>query len=191
MNAAIHALKYLLGFDDPQSQVTYSELECLLSYALQADVVVEIGCYEGRTAMELAKAARGRVYSVDPFFRGRLGICYGELIARTHRRRQGVDNVKFIKGFSHEVAPQFTYSIDLLFVDADHAYEAIKQDWQDWFPKVRPGGIIALHDCKVADSSPDYLGSMKFYDQDIPKMSGIEQVDSVGSLAIFRVQTAT
>jgi predicted O-methyltransferase YrrM len=175
--------------DVPHTQVTRREMACLLTHVKADDVIVEVGCYEGRTTMDLARGARaGRVYSIDPFFRGRLGICYGELIAKTYRRRQGIRNVKFIKGFSHEVAPGFVESIDLLFIDADHTYEAIKQDWSDWFPKVRPGGIIALHDCRVAENSPSYLGSMKFYDSDIPGMNGIEQVDSVDSLAVFRVQ---
>lgn len=189
MKSAIHAVKFLLGIDNPHTQVTNAELRYLLTHAKRAEVVVEIGCYEGRTTAELAKVTRGRVYSVDPFFRGRLGICYGELIAKIHCRKQDVKNVKFIRGFSHEVAPKFRDAIDFLFVDADHTYEAIKQDWQDWFPKVKPGGIIALHDCRVAENSPDYLGSMKFYDCDIPNMTTIEQVDSVDSLAVFRVQT--
>src|SRR6266542_6755908 len=102
MQSAIHAVKFLLGVDNPQTQVTNAELEYLLSYARQANVVVEIGCYEGRTTVELAKVTRGRVYSVDPFFRGRLGICYGELIARIHCWKQDVKNVKFMRGFSHE-----------------------------------------------------------------------------------------
>jgi predicted O-methyltransferase YrrM len=190
MNASIHALKFFLGVDKPQTQVTNAELKYLVTYAARADVVVEIGCYEGRTTMDLAKAARGHVYSVDPFFGGRLGICYGELIAKTYRWKKGIKNVSFIKGLSHEIAPGFVHSIDLLFVDANHSYESIKQDWQDWFPKVRSGGIIALHDCKVAPNSPHYLGSMKFYDTDIPKVEAIEQVAAVDSLALFRVRTA-
>jgi predicted O-methyltransferase YrrM len=189
MNSALHACKFLLGLDVPNSQVSERELECLLAYAREADVVVEVGCYEGKTTMDLARGARGRVYAIDPFFRGRLGICYGELIAKTHRRRRGVRNVEFIRGFSHEVAPKFSSPIDLLFVDADHNYESIKRDWQEWFPKVKPGGVVALHDCKVAENSPEYLGSMKFYDTDIPNIEGIRQVDSVDSLAVFRVES--
>lgn len=29
---------------------------------------------------------------------------------------------------------------------------------------------------------------MQYYDSDIPKMSSIEQIDSIDSLAVFRVQ---
>jgi predicted O-methyltransferase YrrM len=129
------------------------------------------------------------VYSIDPFFSGRLGICYGEVVAKSLRWKRRLKNIDFLKAYSHAVAPEFRQSIDFIFIDADHSYEAIKKDWHDWFPKVRPGGIIALHDCRISENSPGYLGSMQFYDRDIPKVSGIEEVDSVGSLAVFRVKS--
>ena len=188
MKSAIHACKFLVALETPHSQVTEQELHCLLNYATGREVIVEIGCYEGRTTAALARQTQGRVFSIDPFLAGRLRICYGEVIAKIHCKRQGARNVEFIKGFSHDVAPEFSKAIDLLFIDADHSYESIKRDWHDWFSKVRPGGIIALHDSRIAPNSPSYLGSMKFYDRDIPQMSSIEQVDSVDSLAVLRVQ---
>jgi predicted O-methyltransferase YrrM len=36
--------------------------------------------------------------------------------------------------------------IDLLFIDGDHTYEGCKADIQGFFPHVRDGGIIAIHD---------------------------------------------
>jgi predicted O-methyltransferase YrrM len=37
-------------------------------------------------------------------------------------------------------------SLDAVFIDADHSYEAVKLDIQNWMPKVRKGGILAGHD---------------------------------------------
>ena len=37
-------------------------------------------------------------------------------------------------------------SLDGVFIDADHTYEAVKKDIQNWLPKVRKGGILAGHD---------------------------------------------
>jgi predicted O-methyltransferase YrrM len=37
-------------------------------------------------------------------------------------------------------------SLDGVFIDADHSYEAVKQDIQNWLPKIRVGGILAGHD---------------------------------------------
>lgn len=36
--------------------------------------------------------------------------------------------------------------IDFLFIDGDHTYEGVKQDFEMYSPLVRPEGMIALHD---------------------------------------------
>ena len=41
-------------------------------------------------------------------------------------------------------------SLDAVFIDADHSYEAVKLDIQNWMPKVRKGGILAGHDYNSA-----------------------------------------
>lgn len=37
-------------------------------------------------------------------------------------------------------------SVDFLFIDGDHTYEGVKQDFEMYGPLVRPGGLIAFHD---------------------------------------------
>ena len=39
---------------------------------------------------------------------------------------------------------------DLVFIDADHSYEGVKQDIIDWSPKVKVGGSISGHDISWA-----------------------------------------
>jgi predicted O-methyltransferase YrrM len=53
-----------------------------------------------------------------------------------------------LQGRSWEVATRFSgYPIfDYVMLDADHAYESISRDIAAWWPKVRPGGILAGHD---------------------------------------------
>jgi predicted O-methyltransferase YrrM len=36
--------------------------------------------------------------------------------------------------------------VDLLFIDGDHSYDGVKQDWEMYSPLVNPGGIVIFHD---------------------------------------------
>jgi predicted O-methyltransferase YrrM len=35
---------------------------------------------------------------------------------------------------------------DFLFIDADHSYDSVRKDWDNYSPMVAEGGLIALHD---------------------------------------------
>jgi predicted O-methyltransferase YrrM len=186
MKSVLHFVKFMLGLSSPGSQVTDRELQMLLRYGYDARIICEIGCYEASTSVALALNTTGTVYSVDPFYCGRLGVCYTEYVARVHRWRNGVRNLVFLKGLSHEISRAFNLPIDFLFIDADHSYEAVKADWNEWFPKVRKGGHIALHDSKPAENSPQMLGSMRFYLEDVSQIDAVLECDSVDSLVIVQ-----
>lgn len=187
MKSFVHLVKVTLGLEEPDTQVTPAELELLTQYAKGAGLVVELGCFEGKTTAALAKAAR-RVISIDPFFAGRLGFSWGEMIARQHARRSGASNVTFIKKFSQDATGDVSEPIDFMFIDADHTYEGVKRDWEMWSPKMRSGGLIALHDSRVAPNSPDPdLGSVRFFAEEISRMKNVREVAGIDSLAIVQV----
>jgi len=55
--------------------------------------------------------------------------------------------VRLIQGESTQVAKQFKqHSLDFIYLDADHSYNAVLADLQAWWDKVRPGGMFSGHD---------------------------------------------
>lgn len=38
-----------------------------------------------------------------------------------------------------------------VFIDADHSFDGVKEDIAAWWPKVKPGGVLAGHDYSEAD----------------------------------------
>jgi hypothetical protein len=52
-----------------------------------------------------------------------------------------------IRGNGIDACMQFAdNSCDVVFIDMEHTYDAVKKDISSWFPKVKFGGYIAGHD---------------------------------------------
>ncbi len=58
----------------------------------------------------------------------------------------GVEVPSLPRALSHDTAVDFHRLVAFIGIDADHSYEAISKDWENWFPKVRRSRIIALHE---------------------------------------------
>ncbi len=148
-----HWCRYHAGLEAAQTQVTEPERVALHHLAQGRECVVELGVFEGATSRVLrsAMSPNGVLHLVDPFFRGSLLFSYGLSIARREVSRVRRGSVAFHRKLSHEVAREWERNgqVDLLFIDADHAYERVRRDWDDWKGFVRSGGVVALHDSRV------------------------------------------
>jgi len=60
-------------------------------------------------------------------------------------------------------------SLDAVFIDADHSYNAVKNDILNWMPKIRKGGILAGHDYTY--SWPEVI---KAVDETLGKVSAMD-----------------
>ena len=49
---------------------------------------------------------------------------------------------------SHQIVTHWNREVDLVYIDGDHLYKGVKQDFKDWFKFVKPGGIILIHDSR-------------------------------------------
>jgi len=63
--------------------------------------------------------------------------------------------VIIIRDFSPDVTRLFKdNSLDWVFIDANHTYEAVKKDLEAWFSKVKVGGFICGHDYTYTNLFP-------------------------------------
>jgi hypothetical protein len=140
---------------------TWKEALCLHALAKRlpaGSTVVEIGSWKGRSTYCLGRGlVDGTVYAIDPFdASGEPGSAetYDEAAGSTDlhdgfcRRMSGLgvaDKVKATRGFSSEFVGRFE-RIDLLFIDGDHSIEGCLFDYENYAPKIPPGGYIAFHD---------------------------------------------
>jgi hypothetical protein len=51
-----------------------------------------------------------------------------------------------LRSHSLDATDGFKLGLDLLFIDADHRYEAVRADLCAWMPKLIPNGWLFLHD---------------------------------------------
>lgn len=129
----------------------------------QGGTLVEIGTFRGRSlcsVADLIQSQQLKVFAIDTFEGSSLinvnehelkAQCDSENIEQQFRdniQRFGIsDRVTLLKGPNHSFVDQFEdHSVDLVFLDADHSYEAVKQDIALWRNKVKVGGHLSGHD---------------------------------------------
>ena len=151
-------------------------------------VFVEIGTWKGASIKYLAQEVRDtgkniRLYGVDTF-KGTTGEPtqqMDEAVLKDVLYETYLKNIESVKAYvttiigdSHEVHKRFEErSLDVVFIDGDHSYEALLLDLAGWYPKVKQGGIIAGHDyyenfcsdtCGVAKAVNEF-----FFDEEISR----------------------
>lgn len=71
--------------------------------------------------------------------------------------------------------------LDALFIDGDHSYEGVKQDFEVYGPMVRPGGLIALHDIEYCEGVRRFWAELKAGHPGARELLGTEgQVYGIG-----------
>jgi predicted O-methyltransferase YrrM len=190
--AIIHAARYLLGLERAASQTSSAEQETIARFARGRRRALEIGVFEGATTALIAEqlAPDGNLFGVDPFFTGRLGICWSKIIAQREIARAEVGpKVTLISALSHNAAGQIAEDFfDFVFMDGDHSLQAIAQDWADWSGRVEIGGVMLLHDTQVPRHNPRVreLGSYQYFQQTIAHDPRYELLETIDSLSVLR-----
>ncbi len=179
------------------------EIPVFSHYAsLAKDVLVEIGAGLGASAvLMLANApSSALIYSIDSF----TGDTKRSFHVSEQRCRENVskalassDRMGTIKRWflynrsSHQIANSWDKPIDFLYVDGDHRYEAVKQDFNDWFKYIKPNGVLLLHDsCRIPNTPEDkfargWSGPTKLAEE-LKDRRDLDLADTAFSLTVWR-----
>ncbi len=101
--------------------------------------MIEVGVDTGKTTFFLLdNLPHLTIYAVD--------LDIKKFYNNTVKERYG-ERLKPIQGSSYLVADQFPDGFaDIVFIDADHSYEAVKKDIVAYTPKLKPTGVLTGHD---------------------------------------------
>jgi len=169
---------------DGKEPMSYAEIECLQKLARMIPdepTIVNIGAATGVSTLAfLEERPDCFIFSIDVL------PCEEEL---QNVMKGGHERKKVIRllGDSKKIGPSFPAKCDLLFIDGDHW--GAGKDLEAWVDtgKVKPGGIVALHDFQPDGCAPNNPGSVT---EDViawRERTGYEKIAEVERVIAFRV----
>jgi predicted O-methyltransferase YrrM len=162
----LRALAVGTGVIPPRTMHSHGEAALLAELARGRRRVVEIGVFEGSSAIVLCDVLEpgAELHLVDPFGFQPTALREGaaatewatrRVVERAARRSNGPE-VQWHVDFSASVAERWTLPADLVFIDGDHSEIGVTKDWELWHPFVVEGGAVLFHDAR--ESQPDGSG---------------------------------
>lgn len=145
------------GLIPPRPMHSPGEAAVLRRLAADRRRVVEIGTYEGSSAVVLAAAmpVDGVLHLIDSYEGNALLFGWKgterssrHLLARATRSRGGPE-VRWHVARSLDVARWWSEPLDMVFIDAGHTEAEARADWEAWSLHVVPGGVVAFHDARA------------------------------------------
>jgi predicted O-methyltransferase YrrM len=156
---ALRAAALALGLIPPRRMHSPAEADVLARLAAAAARAVEIGVYEGSSAVTFCRAmAPGtELHLIDPFVdesgwalpanSSTVPVAARMVVWRV--ARHGPRTYWHIAR-SQDIGRGWSGgAVDLVFIDGDHSPEGCREDWDVWHPHVRPGGAVAFHDARL------------------------------------------
>jgi len=154
-------------FNEIPGWFAYKELyDEVVEKAGNDDVFVEVGAWFGKSTNYLATKIRESKKNIkfttvdtwkgtddEDIHQTIVGAFNGDIFYEfvdNTTLTNNYDNITMIKDTSKNAANQFANgSIDYIMLDAGHSYDALKDDLNVWYNKVKPGGIVSGDDYGV------------------------------------------
>lgn len=161
-----------------------------LASQVENGLIVELGVLEGYTTRIFIESSPigTRVVGVDPIIPDSMN---SNLIG-SREKIEGLQNefpnkFKHIFNYSWDVVDQFKdNSISYLFLDANHEYDAVKKDFDWYFPKIKSDGYIALHDAAMQLEGPQHWEGPSRLATELLNDTRVSWAATVYSMVVFR-----
>jgi hypothetical protein len=152
-----------LGLIPPRTMHSVQDARVLLEAARGARRVVEIGVYEGSSALALCETLGpdAELHLVDPFGSHPDALPSGWGATEWATRRTlaravrglgaAAPSVRWHVALSQEVAVSWSDPVDVVFIDGDHSEAGCELDWSCWHPFVPAGGRVVFHDARAEE----------------------------------------
>ncbi len=128
---------------------------------LRPRLTVELGTHTGNSYFTFCQSidengVGGRIFAVDNWVGdphvGRLDEDCFALVSEVNRRYASFSTL-IRDDFNNAVREFQDGSIDLLHIDGDHTYEAVKNDFYTWLPKLTNNAVVLFHDISAQRES--------------------------------------
>lgn len=119
-----------------QQDLVHEDIITSLAKALKPKVYVELGLYKCRLFNRMVPLVSEKLIGVD-------------VVKKSGDYMQDSFKTEFYCGSTESFAKEAkkrNLIIDMLFIDADHSQQAVRKDFELFFPLVKQDGIILLHD---------------------------------------------
>jgi predicted O-methyltransferase YrrM len=150
-------------FQDPVRIVTSAWNEHIpfmfwLMDVLRPEVFVELGTHNGMSFSAACQIANSesmhtKLFAVDTWAGDHQAGHYSDKVyenLKAYLQEKYNGTPVLIRSTFDDALEKFEdSSIDLLHIDGLHTYEAVKNDYESWRPKMRDGGVILFHDTNV------------------------------------------
>ena len=159
--------------------------------ALRPKLLTELGTHFGESYFGFCQAVAEnglpcKCYAVDTWQGDSHAGFYDESVFQEVQAYNSANYASFSTllrdTFDHACEQFGAETIDLLHIDGLHTYQAVKHDFENWFPKVRPGGVILFHDTAARHAD---FNVWRFWEEISQEYSAFEFTHSWG-LGILR-----
>ena len=95
---------------------------------------------------------------------------------------------EFIHDYSFHVVDRFeNESLDFVFIDGSHFYDDVEKDYKLYFPKVKKGGLIFIHDSRMNRGGANFhVGPSQLVDYIVKFDREVDLIGEAFSLTCFK-----